>query len=463
MHTGRIQRIEIIFRLRRVKRGTDGIHAGVRDRARGQASVRVGVIGAEDALVRVGQDLLALGKRILDGRVDLQAGIELAAQAVIDDGGDRCALGRSGRLLFDEGCDRDEVVERKLGVRDLRFGERILPHTLGKAVVQRVQRVIEVAGEFVVEVAQEFVNDVLRVVSHIELVGIREEIALQPVLAAVGDLLQERIVEFIGRRGVRQILIRADAVFLQQTEDILALVAFGDGDLHDRAVGAGLDHIADKRMIVIAAVERIRTRLNGALGVGGPAVQLEKRFRTDKATVPQFLCDLRDRRAVCNGDGHLCVRLGQGQHIVRAAPRKHGKQHRRGQHAAHIQQHPDAGRQPSVLFFLRRFRLLRLLVDGQIRVFLRDLRLEQRRHIGRLLLRLRLLLQLGLGLRFGLLCLILVVHHRVDARKIVLDGRKQLVERKRFQTFFQPAVFRRLPVRTLIRGQICHVFLPYTR
>lgn len=154
-------------------------------------------------------------------------------------------------------------------------------------------------------------------------------------------------------------------------------------------------------MIVIAAVERIRTRLNGALGVGGPAVQLEKRFRTDKATVPQFLCDLRDRRAVCNGDGHLCVRLGQGQHIVRAAPRKHGKQHRRGQHAAHIQQHPDAGRQPSVLFFLRRFRLLRLLVDGQIRVFLRDLRLEQRRHIGRLLLRLRLLLQLGLGLRFG--------------------------------------------------------------
>ena len=116
-----------------------------------------------------------------------------------------------------------------------------------------------------------------------------------------------------------------------------------------------------------------------------------------------------------------------------------------------------------MLFFLRRFRLLRLLVDGQIRVFLRDLRLEQRRHIGRLLLRLRLLLQLGLSLRFSLLCLILVVHHRVDARKIVLDGRKQLVERKRFQTFFQPAVFRRLPVRTLIRGQICHVFLPYTR
>ena len=189
MHTGRIQRIEIIFRLRRVKRGTDGIHAGICDRACGQASVRVGVIGAEDALVRVGQDLLALGKRILDGRVDLQAGIELAAQAVIDDGSNGCAFRRSGRLLFDEGCDRDEVVERKLGVRDLRFGERILPHALGKAVVQRVQRVIEVAGEFVVEVAQEFVNDVLRVVSHIELVGIREEIALQPVLAAVGNLL----------------------------------------------------------------------------------------------------------------------------------------------------------------------------------------------------------------------------------------------------------------------------------
>lgn len=33
---GRIQRIEIIFRLRRVKRGADGIHAGVRDRPAGR-------------------------------------------------------------------------------------------------------------------------------------------------------------------------------------------------------------------------------------------------------------------------------------------------------------------------------------------------------------------------------------------------------------------------------------------
>ena len=43
------------------------------------------------------------------GRVDLQAGIELAAQAVIDDGGDRCALGRSILLHSNTICSSDHL------------------------------------------------------------------------------------------------------------------------------------------------------------------------------------------------------------------------------------------------------------------------------------------------------------------------------------------------------------------
>ena len=164
------------------------------------------------------------------------------------------------------------------------------------------KRLSEVVGEFVIEVAQEFVDDVRRIVAHIELVRIREEIALQPVFAAVGDLLQEVIGKFVARRGIGQILIGADAVSFEQAEDILALVALGNGDLDDRTVGAGLDHVADEGVIVVAAVQRIGAGLDGLFRVGGPAVEFEQGLIAHEALAFELSGDLRDRRAVGDGD-----------------------------------------------------------------------------------------------------------------------------------------------------------------
>ena len=74
------------------------------------------------------------------------------------------------------------------------------------------KRLSEVVGEFVIEVAQEFVNDVLRVVSHIELVGIREEIALALHKAVrsvfiLRDVLPEGICAEIALVGFLQKLL----------------------------------------------------------------------------------------------------------------------------------------------------------------------------------------------------------------------------------------------------------------
>ena len=115
-------------------------------------------------------------------------------------------------------------------------------------------------------------------------------------------------------------------------------------------------------------------------------------------------------------------------------------------------------------FFSGSWLRLRLLVDGQIRVFLRDLRLEERLHagLGRFFGGLG---RVGRGrIRlFGLRRIAGPVHHRVDAGQIVLDRRQQLIKRKLFQTFFQRVLLGRLFVRTGVGVLFSHVFLPYAR
>ena len=217
-------------------------------------------------------------------------------------------------------------------------------------------------------------------------------------------------------------------------------------------------------MIVVAAVQRIGAGLDGLFRVGGPAVEFEQGLIAHEALAFELSGDLRDRRAVGDGDGDLGVLFRQRQHVVGAAPDRHGQQHSHCQHAAHVQQHPDAGRQPRALLFGLLALRLRLLVDGQIRVFLRDLRLKERLHAG--------LRRFFGGVRrvgrgrirlFGLRRIAGPVHHRVDAGQIVLDRRQQLIERKLFQTFFQRVLLGRLFVRTGVGVLFSHVFLPYAR
>ena len=86
------QRIEIVVRIRRIQRRADGVDAGIRNRTCRKPRVRVGVVRADDCLVGVGEDLLALVKRVLNRRINLQARIELAAKPVINDRRNRRAF-----------------------------------------------------------------------------------------------------------------------------------------------------------------------------------------------------------------------------------------------------------------------------------------------------------------------------------------------------------------------------------
>ena len=106
-------------------------------------------------------------------------------QTVVDDGGDVSLVG-AVRLLLDQGGDGDDLMEAAAGCL----------HLLHPALVHAAD-----------EVAQQTVQRVLGVVSHIELVGIREEIALQPA-DVLGVAVDEVVVKVAGLCGLRQGLLR---------------------------------------------------------------------------------------------------------------------------------------------------------------------------------------------------------------------------------------------------------------
>ena len=95
-------------------------------------------------------------------------------QTVIDDGGD-IPLIRTVRLLFNERGNNEDLLKRIAGLLHLR-------HQL---IVHALREVVEQAAD-----------GVRRVLVDEELIGVREEVALQlipPVLCG-GDLADERIV-----------------------------------------------------------------------------------------------------------------------------------------------------------------------------------------------------------------------------------------------------------------------------
>ena len=189
MHAVISKRVEIVVRLRRIQRRTDRVDAGVRNGSCGKASVRVGVVRADDRLVGVREHFLALVQRVLNRRVDLQARIELAAKTVVDDGGNRRALGRFCRLLFNQRRDDDHIVERELHAFDLLLGKIVCPHLRSQSVVQLVHSGVHLVRDLAFKVPQELAEDIFRLVVQIELVRIREQVALEAVLVTVGKVL----------------------------------------------------------------------------------------------------------------------------------------------------------------------------------------------------------------------------------------------------------------------------------
>ena len=128
------------------------------------------------------------------------------------------------------------------------------------------------------EVQQEAVYCVGGLLALIELVGVREQVSLEPARVAGSRPLQEGVVVGIFRCRLVKLLDRANSVFLKSLKDFLHREALGEG--HGRSSHAGRTslHIGYKGVVVQPGIQGISTRVYLVLGPGEGTKELKKPF-----------------------------------------------------------------------------------------------------------------------------------------------------------------------------------------
>ena len=159
----------------------------------------------------------------------------------------------------------------------------------GEDVRQAVAGLLEqlhqilVVGHLVVEVGEHGAEGQLRPSALVEVVGVREQIALQAADAAQILVVDEVVVlkdEVLG--GLGQILHRSHLVLRQQLDDLADRVALGDGHVHRHGGAALGPHPADERHVVHLRVQGESSLGNLLIAVVDPAEQAEEPFVLNK-------------------------------------------------------------------------------------------------------------------------------------------------------------------------------------
>ena len=300
-----------------IERGLDRLDTGVADRAGGQSLEGVGVIardeGRTDALGHV--RILAVG--IIDGTVAVELGNAVGAavlETVVQDRGDIVHILLVRCLGLDDRGDREDLVEGITGLRGLLLEGGFL----GVTEVLLLMR--DNLGLVVVE---EFFDRDLGILADIEVIGIREEVALEAIVALVviRDILQEGVVLVKGG-GVAHVEegldIRGNALLIQQGRDFEHIHTFGDLDCHDiGTVRVALQGV-DDRLIVLVGVELELTLAEVVDRRGDLSVHLEEPRLADNAVVLEDIGDLVEGGVLRNADRDGADVLGtrDTEHIV---------------------------------------------------------------------------------------------------------------------------------------------------
>ena len=271
--------------------------------------MEIQVVGGIDRLVRVGDGTGVIRQTIEQGSVDLEQSYGLAGllQAVIDDGGD-IPLIRTVRLLFNEGGDDDHILHAVTHGFGLGGGERILVDTVSEGIDQLTQ-------------------SILGIVILVELIGVREQVALQTA-GVFGIVVDEAVIVCGGPDGLQQIFFRIDALFRQQTDGLPHGIALGDGDGDSlrRQVAGGVVHAQDQRPVIHLRIQCIGADADLFVGMGDPGIELEKPLVLDEPCILELI----------RHGGHAVLR----RHLHRGLPQSTPVEGAeiRAQHPAHTRQ-----------------------------------------------------------------------------------------------------------------------------
>ncbi len=332
-----VQSIEEVVGLLGIDGRYDARQAGIGDGSGRQTLILIGVIGAVHRQIVGGQRRLMLPQSVFHRGVDLEQLMDMGGQAIVNDRGDQGALLVGAGLLLDQRGHRHHLGYVHHGVLDVLLGEgTLLLHPGADAGIEIVHRREHLVRDLAGEVAQKLVDDTFRVVVHIEVVGVREQIALQPVCLAKGQILQELVVKVVVGRRVLQLLQSTDPVLRQHIEDLAAGVALREGQGHGGAGFAGDLQRVGQRVVIELLVQLKGACAELVLQMAEGAIELEQKLIVDQAVLLEILRHRVQAVALADGDGDEIVRLGQGQHIVRRQPHSHRQHRRHHQHRKHI-------------------------------------------------------------------------------------------------------------------------------
>ena len=291
-------------------------------------------------------------KAVQDGRIDLQIG-ELAGivQTVVNNA-------RNGRAL---------AVHLRLALNQ-RGNSHNIVHRSAECVCARLDLFIILIPEVVEHGVDRVPN---RCVALIDLIGIREQIALQPALLGRELALQELMLESIGVEFLVQRILRADMLIQQQLLDLRDGVALRNRDLHGlcaRHIDQGINDLS----IVHIGVQRIAACQHALVITLDADIQLEDRSVVDHALVVQLVGQRKQIGIFRHGNLLDCIILDKGKHVVGNKDCRKRKHDRNTEHRDHIDHrtgtaavfHTPAA--PAALIRLRD--ALRLLVDVVIHI-----------------------------------------------------------------------------------------------
>ncbi len=258
-------------------------------------------------------------------------------ESVIDNRGNKAPLLVASGFLLNQRCHRKNLPNVHHCIVNLFVREAALRlHSSADGLVEGINIRLHTFGKFAVKVRQHLVDDPHRIIVHIEIIGIREQIALQPVFISIGKRLEKIEVKLVIRRSILQIRQCTNLIIRQHGENLVAGIPLWKGQGNGLPGFTGRCQPVHQRMIIKELVQFKGSRAELFLCMAELSVENKQEFIAYQSVILQILCHILQGIAILNGNRDHVICLGQRQNIIRCKPHCYSQCQRQPQHHQHI-------------------------------------------------------------------------------------------------------------------------------
>ena len=189
-----------------------------------------------------------------------------------------------------------------------------------------------------VKLHQHLVDDIQGVLRGGELIGVREQIPLQPVVVPQLDVLEEGEGVVVVGGHILEVLHTGHVPLLQQGEDLVDGIALRDGDGDGGFAGGIGAHAGEQGPVVHVGVQGEGARHHLILAPGKGGKQIKQRLVLNESVFLEHVRHIAKAVFTGNGNGNRFLLFVQGQHIVGGHPADTGQQGGNSDDKHHIEQ-----------------------------------------------------------------------------------------------------------------------------